>query len=36
MFKEEKKQARENLQKAIDLGLKGENHEIARQTLEKL
>jgi len=36
MFKEEKKQARENLQKAIDLGLKGENLEIARQTLEKL
>ena len=36
MFKEEKEQARENLEKAIELGLKGENLEVARQTLHKL
>jgi len=36
MFMEEKEEARENLEKAIELGLKGENLEIARQTLQKL
>jgi hypothetical protein len=36
MFMEEKEEARENLEKAIELGLKGEKLEIARQTLQKL
>lgn len=36
MFMEEKEEARENLEKAIELGLKGEYLEIARQTLQKL
>jgi len=36
MFMEEKKEARENLEKAIELGLKGEDLEIAHQTLQKL
>ncbi len=36
MFMEEKEEARESLEKAIELGLKGEYLEIARQTLQKL
>jgi tetratricopeptide (TPR) repeat protein len=36
MFMEEKEEAGENLEKAIELGLKGEYLEIARQTLQKL
>lgn len=36
MYMEGKEEAEENLQKAIELGLKGEDLELARQTLEKL
>ncbi len=36
MFMEEKEEARENLEKAIELGLRGEDLETARQTLQKL
>jgi tetratricopeptide (TPR) repeat protein len=36
MFMEKKEEARENLEKAIELGLRGKNLEIARQTLQKL
>jgi tetratricopeptide (TPR) repeat protein len=36
MFMEEKEEAGENLERAIELGLKGEYLEIARQTLQKL
>jgi tetratricopeptide (TPR) repeat protein len=36
MFMEEKEEAKGNLEKAIELGLKGEYLEVARQTLQKL